>query len=128
MENKDESHYCKLEYKCYNQINERTNTMAKKYNGLNSIKIDLAQCGICAQCGRRFTDPQCQHATPEQIKYTQELDAQVDAEYEAKKIYRNRVISVAQEYDLPDPTDAAECADIQEWLGENFDDLPEVEF
>ena len=53
--------------------------MPKRYNSLNKIKIDLALSGICAQCGRRFTDPLCTHATPEQIAATRAMDAEADA-------------------------------------------------
>jgi hypothetical protein len=98
--------------------------MSKKYNGLNSIKIDLADCGICAQCGRRLSDPACIHATPEQIQRTQEIDAQIDADFEARKTYRNRTIA----YDtLPDEV-RAESERISQWLDDNWETIPEVEF
>jgi hypothetical protein len=55
--------------------------MSRKYNGLNGVKTDLAKCGICKQCGRRFTDVLCEHATDEQRAYTIALDAQIEIEY-----------------------------------------------
>ena len=59
------------------------------YNPLNRVKISLERAGICETCGRRLTDPKCEHSTPEQREYTRQLDAQVEAEYEAKKAKRN---------------------------------------
>ena len=58
--------------------------MPKHYNGLNSVKIDLASIGICPMCGKRMSGG-CEHATPEQIEYTLKLDAAIDAEYEQKR-------------------------------------------
>ena len=64
------------------------------YNGLNSIKTDLAKAGICKHDGLRFTDPKCTHATPAQIAYTKKLDADYDFMQEHKDQARicNRVV------------------------------------
>lgn len=64
--------------------------MGRAYNPLNKVKIDLARAGICADCGRRMTDPECIHATKEQREYTAQLDAKWDEEEAAKKADRNR--------------------------------------
>jgi len=71
-----------------------------KWNGMNAVKVDLAKCGICEECGRRFTDKDCQHGTPEQIAYTVELDAQVEAEYEQKRQARE-IAKQSQWLDAP---------------------------
>jgi len=102
--------------------------MSKKYNGLNSVKTDLAKAGICELCGYRLSNPLCTHATPEQIKYTQELDAQIDAQILKKYEHSTNDYTAALEYDTPDPTDAEESDDIQKWLADNWDGIPKVEF
>ena len=54
------------------------------YNGLNSVKTNLAKVGICKHDGLRFTDPKCTHATAAQIAYTKKLDADYDFMQEHK--------------------------------------------
>ena len=58
-----------------------------KYNSLGDIEVDLSKSGICGTCGRRLTDAACGHATPEQIEYTRRMDADIDADFEARKAY-----------------------------------------
>ena len=81
------------------------------YNRLNSVKIDLAKCGICQECGRRFTDPLCTHATPEQIAYTLKLDAEVYAEYD-KKHPVNEAQEIEREIDEKLRTDSEQLVDV----------------
>lgn len=64
------------------------------YNPLSRINISLEKAGICETCGRRLTDPKCEHSTAEQREYTAQLDAQVEAEYAAKKAKRNHYDAV----------------------------------
>ena len=64
------------------------------YNGINSVKTNLAKAGICKHDGLRFTDPKCTHATADQIAYTKKLDADYDFMQEHKDQARlcNRVV------------------------------------
>lgn len=50
------------------------------YNALNEIDIELEKCGICVKCGRRLTDPRCEHATPAQIEVTKKMDEEIDSQ------------------------------------------------
>lgn len=50
----------------------------KRYNGLNSCKVNLESVGICKLDGMRFTDPKCTHGTIEQIAHCKEIDERMD--------------------------------------------------
>lgn len=65
------------------QCNQEKQAMTG-YNGLNSVKTNLAKAGICKHDGLRFTDPKCTHATAAQIAYTKKLDADYDFMQEHK--------------------------------------------
>lgn len=96
--------------------------MPRRYNGLNSLDVELAKCGICEQCGRRFTDPLCTHATPDQIEYTRQLDARWDAEERA----RQEKLHGHVELDT-DPIARAQSDAIQSRMERNWDSIPEIE-
>lgn len=80
------------------------------YNPINRIKIDLEKAGICGFCGMRFNDPNCTHATPEQIEIANQLDNQAESE----DIFGHTKISEPE-------AQAAEIANAAAWLG-NFPD------
>lgn len=57
----------------------------KRYNGLNSYEIDLAEIGICPQCGRRLS--LCEHATEQQRTEWRIQDAELLEEIEKNGWY-----------------------------------------
>lgn len=59
--------------------------MAKSYNGLNAYKIELAEIGICPQCGRRLS--LCEHATEQQRTEWRIQDAELLEEIEKNGWY-----------------------------------------
>ena len=59
----------------------------KRYNGLNSYEIDLAEIGICPQCGRRLS--LCEHATEQQRTEWRIQDAELLEEIEQQRILDN---------------------------------------
>ena len=70
--------------------------MAKSYNGLNAYKIELAEIGICPQCGRRLS--LCEHATEQQRTEWRIQDAELLEEIEQQRILDNITPEAQAEY------------------------------
>lgn len=68
----------------------------KRYNGLNSYEIDLAEIGICPQCGRRLS--LCEHATEQQRTEWRIQDAELLEEIEQQRILDNITPGAREEY------------------------------
>ena len=71
---------------CDCKLDTQETTMTK-YNSLGDIEVDLSKSGICGTCGRRLTDAACGHGAPEQIEYTRRMDADIDADFDARAVY-----------------------------------------
>ena len=97
--------------------------MAKSYNGLNAYKIELAEIGICPQCGRRLS--LCEHATEQQRTEWRIQDAELLEEIEQQRILDNLTPDAQAEkfgwYDVPEIKDGVSSP---AW----FEAQPEVEF
>ncbi len=68
----------------------------KRYNGLNSYEIDLAEIGICRQCGCRLSV--CDHATEQQRSVWRVNDAELLEEIEQQRILDNITPEAHEEY------------------------------
>ena len=95
----------------------------KRYNGLNSYEINLAEIGICPQCGRRLS--LCEHATEQQRTEWRIQDAELLEEIEQQRILTNITPEAHVEkfgwYDVPEIKDGVSSP---AW----FEAQPEVEF
>lgn len=91
----------------------------RAYNGLNSIKVNIIEAGICPVCGRLLSIEKCDHATTLEIEQWRAAVFAAEQELHSELWQRERLTDSAQRdadllnaeiekngwYEIPDGTE-----------------------